>query len=297
MNRKFTCTTSALLLTLAMGMTPSLTFAKGEPLNATGLKLEKNFSNAEETLEYHFMLKAPAMTEENRSQVVADLVKALKPILAIEKLSGPKYGAYIDSKERVLDKVHLILRLRPGQLTIKARSTSLNDLIDLQPCTGEKNKYERDFFEEPGFSISAEYKFKKDEWIPDPTKASVRQTMDFMQAKCPSLLTQLEPYLKPIESLTAPGTASMYSADIKLDDPLSASFKESGFTLWTFSGSTYTLAEIAWTGRVKDKVALEQLYQATREKLIKADLLAPSQSSKTEQYFQAYYGVSTPAAK
>lgn len=297
MSRKFVYATSALLLIFGLGMGPTLTVAKGESLNATGLKLEKNFSNAEETLEYHFMLKAPTITEENRTQVVADLVMALKPIVEIEKLSGPKYGAYIDSADRVLDKAHLILRLRPGQLTIKARSTSLNDLIDLQPCIGEKNKYERDFFEEPGFSISAEFKFKKDDWIADPTKASVRQTMDFMQAKCPALLTQLEPYLKPIESLTAPGTASMYSADIKLDHPLSASFKESGFALWTFSGSSYTLAEIAWTGRVKDKAALEDLYRATRQKLIKADLLAPSQSSKTEQYFQAYYGMETSAVK
>jgi hypothetical protein len=32
-----------------------------------------------------------------------------------------------------------------------------------------------------------------------------------------------------------------------------------------------------------------------REKLVKADLLASDQSSKTEQYFFAYFGARTPA--
>ncbi len=279
---------AALLAALCLG--PAWLDAQQVPLTTTAQKLESKFGDAEETLEYHFMLKVPAINDETREQVFAGLIRALQPVGIVESLSGPKFGAYIDSKERALDAAHLILRLRPGQLTIKARALSLNDLLDLEPCTGQKNKYERDYFEEPGYSISAEYKFKKEEWIADPTKATVRQTMDFMQEKCPSLLKQLAPLLKPIETLAAPGTANMYSADIKIDHPVSAFFKESGFALWTFPGSQHALAEIAWTGRNKDKVALEQLYAVTREKLAKAGLLSENQSSKTEQYFFAYYG-------
>ena len=278
----------SIFLLASIGLLPAPAMAKDEALTETALKLQKKFASSEETLEYHFMLNVPAFTEENREQVVATLVEALKPIVQIGKLSGPKSAAYIDNPERVLDKEHLILRLRPGQLTVKARTTVLNQLIDLEPC--QVIKYEKDYFEEPGFSISSEYKFKKDEWLDDPTKATVKQTLEFMQAKCPALAKQMETYLKPIESLSAPGTANMYSAEIKLDHPLSASFKESGFSLWSFTGSRHTLGEIAWTGLVKDKAALEQLYQEMREKLSKAGLLANNQSSKTEQYFFAYYG-------
>lgn len=292
MLKKFTrsVVTSLVLGAIAIAA-PDWAVAK-EELTATGLKLQKSFSGTNETLEYHFMLKAPPITAENKDQVVADLIKALKPIAEIGKLTGPKTGAYIDSKDRVLAKANLILRLRPGLFTVKARSTNLNDLIDIKPCNDRKAKYELDFFEEPGYSISAEFKFKKEDWIADPTRATVKQTMEFMRKNCTDLLAQLEPYLKPIEDLTAPGTAQMYSAEIKVPHSLNDTFKESGFNLWTFPGSTYTLGEIAWTGYAKDKAALEQLYHETREKLIAADLLAQDQSSKTEQYFYAYYGVS-----
>jgi hypothetical protein len=283
------------LLGVAFGMMPPQAVALDGPLTATAQKLMQNFSSAEETLEYHFMLKMPAFADDNRDQVFAKMADALKPMVQLGPLKGLKTGSYIDSKDRTLDKAHLILRLRPGQLTVKARSSSLNDLMDLQACIGQKIKYEKDFFEEPGFSISSEYSFKKEEWLADPTKATVRQTMDFMQEKCPALLQQLEPYLKPMEAMTAPGTARMYSADIKLDHPIQDSLKESGFTMWMFPGSSHTLGEIAWTGRVKDKPSLEQLYKDVREKLIKADLLASDQSSKTEQYFFAYFGARTPA--
>jgi hypothetical protein len=266
-------------------------FAQEEVLTATAQKLLQNFSSAEETLEYHFMLKLPVVTETNQAHVVAELITQLKPVLQVGALSGPKTGAYIDSPDRILDKANLILRLRPGQLTVKARATSLNGLIDLQPCTGQKIKYEKDFFEETGFSISSEYKFKKEDWLPDPTRATVQQTVDFMQAHCPALLQQLEVYLKPMYAVAAPGVAQMYAADIQLDQPLGDTFKESGFSFWVFPGAQRALAEIAWTGRVKDKAALDKLAQQVHDKLLQAGLLAKDQSSKTEQYFSAYFGV------
>ncbi len=297
MRRRLLGGLSATLLVLAVAAWPSWALAREEALTANAQKLLKDFSSAEETLEYHFMLNLPAVTEANRAQVFAALAEKLKPIVRIGALGGPKPGAYIDTRDRTLGKASLILRLRPGQMTVKARSTSLNDLLDLQSCTGQKIKYEKDFFEEPGFSITSEYRFKKDEWLADPTRATVKQTMGFMQEKCPDLLKQLDPLLRPIESISAPGTALMYSADIQLDHPLQAGFKESGFSLWLFSGTTQGLAEIAWTGRVKDKVALEQLYLEVRGKLAQAGVLAKDQSSKTERYFQAYFSGSTPGTE
>jgi hypothetical protein len=59
------------LLGVAFGMMPPQAVALDGPLTATAQKLMRNFSSAEETLEYHFMLKMPAFADDNRDQVFA----------------------------------------------------------------------------------------------------------------------------------------------------------------------------------------------------------------------------------
>jgi hypothetical protein len=82
----------------------------------------------------------------------------------------------------------------------------------------------------------------------------------------------------------------MWSAEFKPSSPLAAGLKESGISAWTFPGTNQTLVEVAWTGYMKDRAELDMLYFQSKEKLEKAGLLAVDQSSKTERYFQAYYG-------
>jgi hypothetical protein len=250
--------------------------------------LEAKFANPDQTIEYHFMIDAPALTEANRDQVLARLTQALKPFVDIGAIQGPKDGAYIDSRGRVLDKSNLILRLRGGNITVKARSTNVNAIIDLQPC--DSIKYEQDYFDAVGYSISSDLKFKSADWLTDPTKATVAQTFAFMQSKCPALAAQLESALKPLGSLSAPGTAKMYSADAKLVHPLAVDLKETGFSAWLFPGTTQSLVEVAWTGYVKNKASMDVLYADMRKQLRAAGLLARDQNSKTEQYFAAFYG-------
>ena len=250
--------------------------------------LAAKFASPDQTIEYHFMLKAPAFSDAGINETLAGVLDSLKLIGEAEKLKGPREGAYLDTRDRVLDKAHLIVRLRNGLFTVKARSTDLASLTDLQPCT--RIKYEQDFFDEVGYSISSEVVFKKEEWLEDPTKASVKDVMAFLQAKCPALGNQLEPILKPLQSLVAPGVARMYSAEFKLNHPLAARLKEANVAAWLFPGSPHTLVEVAWTGLVSDKAALDRMYYEAREKLMNAGVLAPDQSSKTEQYFKAFYG-------
>jgi alkylated DNA nucleotide flippase Atl1 len=111
-----------------------------------------------------------------------------------------------------------------------------------------------------------------------------------MWKKCPDLARQLEVIVKPMGDLRAPGVAKMWSADFTPNHPLAPTFKESGFTAWSFAGTNQTLVEIAWTGYVKNKAELDLYYRQIKEKMGKAGLLAVDQSSKTERYFAAYYG-------
>ena len=273
---------SALVAALGIGLTLPAVAETAAPT------LADKFAKVDQTLEYHFTLKAPAFTEKNAEEVLNPWLDKLKVIGEVGKLEKPKEGAYLDTRDRLLDRAHLIVRLRKGLFTIKARSTNLDELVDLKNCF--KPKYEQDYFEDIGYSISVEIRHEKEEWIPDPTKATMAQSMEFLKKKGPPLFEQLEVILKPVSDLTAPGVARMWSAEFKPTHPLAGGLKESGISAWTFPGTDQTLVEVAWTGYMKDRAELDQLYFQVKERLDKAGLLAVDQSSKTERYFHAYYG-------
>lgn len=285
--RLITGTSFAMVASLLLGC-QTLPPERATATTSANPALAQKFARADQTIEYHFMIEAPTLTESNREQVLSTLTQALKPIVEIGSIQGPRDGAYIDSRSRVLDKSNLILRLRGGNITVKARSTNMSSVIDLEPC--DSIKYEQDYFDAVGYSISSDVKFKSSEWLPDPTKATAAQTIAFIQSKCPALAKQLETFLAPLESVSAPGIAKMYSADAKLQHPLAVGLKETGFSAWMFPGTARSLVEVAWTGYVKDKVSLDRLYADVRRQLGAAGLLSRDQASKTEQYFAAFYG-------
>ena len=273
---------SVLGAALVAGVVPVLAQTAAPPI-------AEKFAKADQTMEYHYTLKAPAFTEKDIEQTLAPLLEKLKLIGEVGKLSEkPKDGAYFDTRDRLLDRAHLIFRNRKGLVTIKSRSENVDDLIDLDTCG--KPKYELDYFGDVGYTVSAEIRFEKEEWALDPTKATLGQTMDFLKKKCPALYKQSEMMMKPLASLSAPGVAKMWSAEFKPNHPLAGGLKESGISAWSFPPTGQTLVEVAWTGYQKDRAELDMLYYAVKEKLEKADLLAVDQSSKTERYFQAYFG-------
>lgn len=283
MNLRKTLHCSALAAALGISLVP----AYGQAANPS---LAQKFAKPDQTMEYHFMLKAPAFTEANMETALAPLMEALKAFGTVGKLEKPKEGAYYDTRDRYLERAHILVRIRPGLFTIKSRATNMDEMVDLSLC--QTAKYELDYFEEIGYSISAELRYAKDkEWLAKPISATtMAQCMEYMKATCPALYQQLEVILKPLAKMTAPGVAKMWGAEFTPNHPLAPTLKESGISAWTFVGTNQTLVEVAWTGYEKNKAELDLFYRQTREKLDKAGLLAVDQSSKTEQYFQAYYG-------
>ena len=280
---------SVLAAALAAGAAPALAQAAAPPI-------AEKFAKPDQTMEYHFTLKAPLFTEKDIEQTIAPVLEKLKTIGEVGKLSEKaKDGAYFDTRDRLLDRAHLIFRNRKGLVTIKSRSENIEDLVDLDTCG--KPKYELDYFGDVGYTVSAEIRFEKDEWALDPVKASLGQTMEFLRKKCPPLYKQSEMMMKPLASLSAPGVTKMWSAEFKPNHPLAGGLKESGVSAWSFPPTNQTLVEVAWTGYEKDRAELDMLYYAVKEKLEKLDLLAVDQSSKTERYFQAYYGATALDAR
>jgi len=171
--RTFLCT--AVAAALVAGVVPALA-------QTASPAIAEKFAKPDQTMEYHYTLKAPAFTEKDIDQTLAPFIEKLKQIGEVGKLSDKaKDGAYFDTRDRLLDRAHLIFRNRKGLVTIKSRSENVEDLVDLDTCG--KPKYELDYFGDVGYTVSAEIRFEKEEWALDPVKASLGQTMDFLKTK------------------------------------------------------------------------------------------------------------------
>lgn len=72
----------------------------------------------------------------------------------------------------------LILRVRDGQITLKARGPSAASVADLAKC--DAKKYEIDYFDTPEYSVSSDIKFKKEEFE-TRLDALHQETMRFLE--------------------------------------------------------------------------------------------------------------------
>jgi hypothetical protein len=249
----------------------------------------ESFAQPDQTMEYHFMLNEANLTEKNIVKFLAEkIIAPLKPICDIELLFKPKKGIYVDSRDRVLDRNKVILRVREGQITTKARALAPEVLLDLEKCSAKK--YEVDYFLQPEYSISSDIKFKKEEFDVSPSKWTITDLLSFMGKQCPALLDQLRPVVKDGAGIEIPGVALMYSADVTLKHPLAGKAKEAGLAVWFFPPTNRSLVELSFGGYVRDRAELDSLYAEIGKFLKQAGLLKAEQVSKTEQYFRAYIG-------
>lgn len=273
---------------LMIAVTLVMTLGYGHPGWAQKAKAE-SFARQDQTMEYHFMLEEGDLTEKNMAKFLDEkILKPLKPICDIESLSKPRNGIYVDSRDRVLDKNKIILRVREGLITTKARALAPEVLLDLDQCGAKK--YEMDYFGQPEYSISSDIKFKKEEFDVSPSKWTIPDLLGFMGKRCPALLDQLRPVVKDGAGIEIPGVALMYSADVTLKHPSAAKAKGAGLAVWFFPPTNKALVELSFGGYVRDRAELDPLYAEIGKFLKETGLLKAEQVSKTEQYFRAYIG-------
>ncbi|MDI7258582.1 MAG: hypothetical protein QME90_01535 [Thermodesulfobacteriota bacterium] len=266
-------------LVVAIGFTPQAWAQK-----ATA----ESFAQKDQTIEYHFMLIEGDLTEKNMTKFLAEkIIAPLKPICDIEPLSKPRTGIYVDSRDRVLDKNKIILRVREGLITTKARALAPEVLLDLEKCSAKK--YEMDYFDQPEYSISSDIRFKKEEFDVNPSKWTIPDLLGFMGKQCPALADQLRPVVKDGAGIEIPGVAIMYGADLTLKHPMAKKAKGAGISVWFFPPTNKAIVELAFGGYVRDRGELDQAYAEIGKFLKSGGLLKAEQVSKTEQYFNAYF--------
>ncbi|MBM4347287.1 MAG: hypothetical protein FJ107_04065 [Deltaproteobacteria bacterium] len=270
----------AAALVVATGFTPQA-WAK----NAAA----ESFAQQDQTIEYHFMIEEGNLTEKDLAKgLPAAIIEPLKPLCDVGPASKSRKGIYIDSRARILEKNNLILRVREGSITVKARGLSPAVVTDLERCS--LKKYEIDYFALPEYSISSDIKFKKEEFDVSPSKMTIQGLLGFMKSKCPALFEQIWPVVKDGTGLEIPGVATMYSFDVTLKHPLARKLKEADLAVWFFPPTNRALVEPPFTGEVRDRAELDKLGAEVEAFLKNAGLLKAEQVSKTEQYFKVYFG-------
>jgi hypothetical protein len=264
------------------------------PKTDAGKAIVAKFNDPKQTIEYHFLLDIKGITEKDLATTAQKLVvDPLKPIVALEPLPAKsKPTIYIDSRDYALANNTLIVRVRSGDITIKSRASNPDALIDLKFCSS--GKYEMDYSDVPFYAVSTTISFPPEEFATMPPGLTVPGLWTFIDKKCPTLWTQLKPYVDNAKGLEIPGVANMYSANGKLQIKNDANIEEVSFTIWFAPPIDKYLVEYAFTGFVKDRPIIEKIYAETTDFAKKAGLLSQSQATKTESYFNFYFGTKTP---
>lgn len=240
-------------------------------------------------LEYHFMLNDPIRADEaSFLQQAGQLIDRLAPLFVIDP--KPKKGAsiYVDTKDRKLKNENLILRVREGQITLKARGPSAASVQDLAKC--DAKKYEIDYFNIPEYSVSSDIKFKKEEFETRLSGLTQEKLFAFIGNRCAPMLGALKTVAGD-PGAAFPGQTSQYDfkGKIRADHPMAKKVSVD-LSVWFFPPTKTSSIELAFTGQAGDKAALDALKQETVKFLEKQGLLNPSQGSKTEFYFTTYMG-------
>lgn len=284
---------AALVTTTLVVGAPTAVFAQAAPAAQPAKSLAAEFARPDQTVEYHFMIAVPAMTEADLASVYETaVVRPLAAVAEVGVLKKPKPGIYVDDLAQGLEKKNLIVRVRQGQITVKARASSPDVLLDLAPCSSKK--YEMDWFGTADYSISSDIKFKDEEFDVKPAAWTPATLWTFMGAKCPALMQQIGPAVAAAPEAKIPGVAAMYSADVKLKHAAAADpakpVLEAGVAVWFFPPTDRYLVELAFTGSVANRALSDKIYADILAELKAAKLLAADQTSKTQQYFAAYLG-------
>jgi hypothetical protein len=255
---------------------------------AAPVPVAERFAQPDQTVEYHFMIQADSLQEAGLAGAYgARVVAPLGTVAELGPLGKWKPCIYVDSRQRDLKQHHLIVRVRNGRIDVKARAASPAALVDLGECASRK--YEMDYFGTPDYSISSEIEFDAEELDVRHPAWPISKLWDCVERNCPGLGRQLRTEVPSLGAAVIPGVAHMYGAPAVLKHPSGSRVKEASVAVWFFPPTDRFLVELSFTGYVRDRADMDRMYADLSARLAAAGLLRADQSSKTEQYFQAYF--------
>lgn len=243
---------------------------------------------ADGSLEYHFLLNDTVnVSEASMPTLPAQLIEQLAPMFVVKAEGEHDVGMYVDTPERLLQQQNLILRVKEGKITLKARAETPDSVLDVAKC--DKKKYEIDYSGQTEYAVSSDLKFKDDELDIAFTAITPQKLYAFIQTRCPAMYAHLTPFVNDTQ-VTIPGVASQYEFEASLPpDHPAAKKAEVTLTLWFMTPKDEIVVELAYSGAAADKAALDALQSETIEFLTSKGLLRAEQQSKTQIYFDTFF--------
>jgi hypothetical protein len=285
---------SVLAGTAAPASSPSIVSPGGELRAVQADTLQAAFARPEQTIEYHFMLDLPLVPEDSLARQFAVRIAApLRGVADVGPLGEGEACAYVDSRQRVLSRNNLIVRVRDRRVTVMARASATDRLLGLPACSARK--YELDDFGVAEYSISSDLKFRHQDDV-HPFAGDAARVWEWIARDCPELWERIRPVVADAGACEIRGIAHTYTADVTLRHADAARAQEASLTVWYFPPTGRALVELSFTGLVRDREALERMHRYLRAMLVAKSLLRADQASKTQQYFDAYSrsGSATP---
>lgn len=244
-------------------------------------------------IEYHFVLNDLTHIDEQYMPIMPDqVVERLAPMFIIDPKGKHKNGMYIDTPDRKLQQKKLILRVKKGKLTVKARGATPENIMDLPKCERKKSskKYELDYFGKPGYSISSSIRFTPEELDIANNKITPSTVASFLEGACAPLYAVVRDVLAD-PAVVIPGTSNQYKFKVKLgqDNPLAANEDfEVDLAIWFFPTTVRTVFELSFTGPASERAELEKLQEKTFAFLKERGMLSENQISKTQTFFNVF---------
>jgi len=244
-------------------------------------------------IEYHFVLNDITHIDEQYMPMMPDqVIEKLAPMFVVDPKGKMKNGMYIDTPDRKLQQKKLILRVKKGKLTVKARGATPEGILDLPKCDREKSskKYELDYFGKPGYSISSSIRFTPEELDISNNKITPAKVAAFLENACAPLYEKVKDVLAD-PAVVIPGTSNQYKFKVKLGQhsPLADNEDfELDLAIWYFPTTTRTVFELSFTGPASERAQLEKLQEQTFAFLKERGMLSENQISKTQTFFNVY---------
>ena len=244
-------------------------------------------------IEYHFVLNDLTHIDEQYMPMMPDqVVEKLAPMFVIDPKGKMKNGMYIDTPDRKLKQKNLILRVKKGKLTVKARGATPENIMDLPKCERKKSskKYELDYFGKPGYSISSSIRFVPEDLDIANNKITPVKVAAFLEGACSPLYAVVKDVLAD-PAVVIPGTTNQYKFKVKLgqENPLASNEDfEVDLAIWYFPTTVRTVFELSFTGPASEQAQLEKLQKQTFTFLKERGLLSKNQISKTQTFFNVY---------
>ncbi len=239
-----------------------------------------------EGMEYNLSFDTRGIPPGSGEAQIREYLRTKLPFLTLWPETAIYKMFFVDSRDRILNKGSLLVRLRSNlsnprrsDIVLKSRNKSIDQVEEFDSSWFKSIKHEIDVVgEAKTYSISHELAYHHGKDL-DPSKIrSGQEVLDLIGAKSPKAKDLLQDRLGSSE-LVFPGVVDRYKFEAVYKGQFTATVE-----VWDFDGKTY-LGGMSFKGSTSEEGELEALNRELMGELEAAGMLSKETISKTQAYF------------